>query len=275
VLLLHALLDLLVLLLQVLQLLIGLPQLLIMQAEVEFLVALHLLVFAGGAIHFELQVAVLDDEFVALVLQLLQVAAVVLLPLQQVLQLLLQPHLHLSSVPPVLLQDFLQVAHYILTREIVNSVGLIHVEGAHIGSSAGLTAVEEGSSRHQQLVLGYRVLGSVGLEHALQRIHRLLLDLVARQLYVEQGLVLGALELPREVVHVRSIDGVVPDLQHLQRLRRGHSGCDALEGLASDLVVGDVEPFEFGTGVNEGGEAFLPVVVLALSQVVVFDDELP
>ena len=67
------------------QLLVRLSKFLLMETKVQFLVTLDLLMLGCGPIDLEFQIAVLDHELVALVLQLLQISPIGLLPLQQIL----------------------------------------------------------------------------------------------------------------------------------------------------------------------------------------------
>lgn len=190
VLLLHLLLHVLVLLLELLQLLIGLPQLLLMQAKVQLLVPLHLLVLVGGAVNLELQVPVLDHQFVALVFEFLQLAGVVLFPPQQLLQLFLQTNLHLGRVLSVLVQNLLQVLDDVLFGEVVNGVGFVEVKGVDVGRAFdAVVGLQEGSSCHEQFVFGDGVLGPVVLEDKFEGVGGFLFDFVSGQLHVEQTFV--------------------------------------------------------------------------------------
>jgi hypothetical protein len=265
VLLLHAFLNLQVLLFQLLEFLVGLSQFFVVLPHVQVLVPLHLLMFGSGPVQLEFDVPILDHQLVALVLQVLQFPRVHLLPLYQILQLLFQPDLQLGGVLPVLVQDIFQVPHHVLFRKVVNGIHFAQVHWVYVGSLTVLSLIDKGAASYHQLVFGNWISASVGLQNGLQGVDALLLYLLAGQLHIKQTLVVGSLEFCSEVVDVRRVELIVPELKKFECLGACQVGHDAFEGLTRDFVIRDIESFYFETGLNQASEVIFPAIVLLIS----------
>ena len=202
---LHSFLNILIFLLKFLDFLVGFPQLLLVQSQMHFLVSFHLLMLTAGSIQFEFQVSILDHKVIALIFKILQLQRIMFLPLEQILQLFLQPDLHLSGILSVLIKNLLKMTNNIFLRKVVNSVSFVHVEGVDVGGpfySVLPLPLSKRSTSHQQFILRNRILSPISLQHPFKSIHTLLLDFVAGQLHKQQILVFALLQLSSEVIDI-------------------------------------------------------------------------
>jgi hypothetical protein len=103
-----------------------------MKPQVQLLISLHLLVLACGPIELKLDISILNNKLIAFVLKICQLTSIVLLSLQQIFKFLLESDLHFCCVLAVLVEDFFKMPHNVFLGQIVNSIGLIHVEGIEV-----------------------------------------------------------------------------------------------------------------------------------------------
>ena len=135
-----------------------------MNSYIMLLVTFNLLMLTDSSLKLKFSVSVLYHKLIAFPIKFIQLARVVLLSFLQLLKLLFQSDLHLGSILTILVKQVLQMLDNVLFRQIVNSIGLVHVKCISTVDNRILSHSQIKSSCHHQLVFWNWIFCSVLLQ---------------------------------------------------------------------------------------------------------------
>lgn len=150
-------------------------------------------------------------KFITFSIKLIQLARVILLSFLQLLKLLFQSDLHLSSILTILVKQVLQMLDDVLFRQIVNSIGLIHVKCICAVDNGILSHSQIKPSCHHQFIFWDWIFCSVLFQIIFQTLNNFFLYLVSCQFNVEESFIFTSLKLCDEKLNISWTYIVVSD----------------------------------------------------------------